>query len=33
MHADFDPVLINRVIEVEVGPYDERQVAMEAIIT
>ncbi|HHU96337.1 MAG TPA: tRNA (N(6)-L-threonylcarbamoyladenosine(37)-C(2))-methylthiotransferase MtaB [Petrimonas sp.] len=33
LHADFDLALINRVIEVEVGPYDERQVAMEAIIT
>ncbi len=33
MHADFDPALINRVIAVEVGPYDEDQMAMEAIIT
>ena len=32
LHADFDPTLINRVIEVEVGAYDEEQMAMEAII-
>ncbi len=32
LHADFDPALINRVIEVEVGSYDEGEMAMEAII-
>jgi threonylcarbamoyladenosine tRNA methylthiotransferase MtaB len=30
LHVDFDPALINRVIEVEVGAYDEEQMAMEA---
>ncbi len=30
MYADFYPALINRVIEVEVGTYDEEQMAMKA---
>lgn len=32
LHADYDSALINKVIEVEVGAYDNGQKAMEAII-
>ncbi len=32
LYADYDPALINRVIEVEVGAYDADEMAMEAVI-
>ncbi len=32
MYADYDASLVNRVIEVEVGAYDEDEMAMKAII-
>ncbi len=32
LYADYDPALINRVIEVEVGAYDANEMAMEAVI-
>src|SRR5690554_103915 len=32
LYADYNPALINRVIEVEVGAYDADEMAMEAII-
>lgn len=32
LYADYDPTLINQVMEVEVGAYDEEEMAMRAIV-